>query len=158
MSDPSTPFFSTPFRTNHNVSVLFQENASKGKHSTNLHIIDWEFAQFNHRCIDLGQFIGDLLEKAHFHPIGSPNHTNLVTLANGFLQGYGTVKEDMAFRILIHTGVHMINWWSRHGWAAPVERREKATEMLKVAWEIVKMGCLKDTEGLKRTTLSTLFS
>jgi hypothetical protein len=114
-------------------------------------VIDWEFAQYGHRSIDLGQMIGDLIEMNHFNP--SNNFTDLV---EGLVKGYGTTGDDMGFRIAIYVGVHMINWHSRH----PSPHRDllnQAESLMRVATEFVVRAWKKDRIWLEGTVLGCLF-
>lgn len=89
----------------------------------------------SHRAIDLGQFIGDLLETSYFEPSIAPS---VIILINNFTAGYSSVEEDMSFRIALHAGVHMINWWSRGPKKDSKEGRQlldKALEIVARAWE-----------------------
>ncbi|KAK9418401.1 putative Aminoglycoside phosphotransferase domain-containing protein [Seiridium unicorne] len=73
-----------------------------------LFIIDWEFAQFGHRCYDLGQIVGDLIERR----IYNDNSAGMVIMV-GVIDGYGNLGDKMAFRTAIHAGVHVIGWYNR---------------------------------------------
>lgn len=116
-------------------SVLFGDSRTSPTHE--LHVIDFELSHVSHRAVDLGQFIGDLFEKGHLHSSVRPN---AIALVENFIAGYGSVTEDMAFRIALHAGVHMINWWSR----GRKEESEEGRELLRKALEIVSRAWKRD--------------
>lgn len=130
-------------------SVLFGDSGTSPTHQ--LHVIDFELSHVSHRAVDLGQFIGDLLEKGHFHSSVRPN---AIALVENFIAGYGEVTEDMSFRIWLHAGVHMINWWSR----GRKEENEEGMELLRKALEIVARAWKRDKEWFfGNKTLNGLF-
>ena len=88
--------------------------AKQQSEETNLFIIDWELAQFGRKEYDLGQMIGDLYERKHFM-----NADSALWIIQGFVDGYGALSEDSAFRIAIHAGVHLICWYIRRNPVAP---------------------------------------
>ncbi|KAH6622023.1 kinase-like domain-containing protein [Boeremia exigua] len=115
-----------------------------------LYVIDFEFGHIGHRATDLGQMIGDLLEKSYINP---STRTDCETMITAFVRGYGTLSTNMANRVVIHAGVHIINWCSRHPGAelkAQVkELVHKAIRMIVIAWQGDKarfdgevLGCL----------------
>jgi hypothetical protein len=52
--------------------------------------------------------IGDLIEKHQLR-----RSDILWRAAESFVEGYGPISRSMAFRVLIHSGAHLINWWVR---------------------------------------------
>lgn len=56
-----------------------------------------------------------------------------------FVEGYGDMSIDLAFNVVVHAGVHMINWCSRYPGAAlngAVEvLMRKAIELVVRAWK-----------------------
>jgi hypothetical protein len=54
----------------------------------------------------------ELFELKHFKDIDAG-----VWLIEAFMKGYGRINEEMAFRVAIHVGVHLICWGSSvQGW------------------------------------------
>lgn len=137
------------------ISVLFPKPRLQ-QEEARLFIVDWEFAQFGHRAYDIGQIIGDLYERKHFMGV-----EGAIWAIDGFIDGYGTLSEDMAFRAAIHAGVQMITWVTRGpplhmraGWAT----REKAADIVNLGMNIVLKGWEKDKGWFKSSVLSGLFS
>jgi thiamine kinase-like enzyme len=116
-------------------------------------IIDWEFTQFGHRAYDLGQIIGDLYERKHFKGV------NGATWAiQGFIDGYGPLTNEMAFRTAIHAGVHLICWYTRRPQKGPLPASpEQVTDLLKLARDFVVKGWEKDRRWFEDTSLAHLF-
>lgn len=75
-------------------------------------VIDWELAQVSSLAFDLGQMFAELYQLKHFKDIDAG-----VWLIEAFMRGYGPIEEDVAFRVAVHVGVHLICWGSRvAGW------------------------------------------
>ncbi|KAF4973294.1 hypothetical protein FSARC_369 [Fusarium sarcochroum] len=83
--------------------------------SADMILIDWELAQFGHRAYDLGHMIGDLYDTYHFH-----NYQNALLMIRGFMDGYGEIDDDLAFRTAIHAGVQLLGWYNRRAPHAPI--------------------------------------
>jgi hypothetical protein len=118
-----------------------------------LYIIDWELAQFGRREYDLGQMIGDLYERKHFQNIDSP-----LWIIQGFVAGYGNLNDEIAFRIAIHAGVHLICWYIRRDPTAPfTEPVEKIEDVIRIGTEFVVKGWEKDRSWFEGSELACLF-
>ena len=117
--------------------------------------MDWEFAQFGHRAYDLGQMIGDLYERKHFKDVDGA-----IWAIQGFIEGYGALSEEMAFRTAIHTGVQLICWCKRGPphmrppWATP----ERIAGVVKLGMDFVVKGWERDRGWLEGSALAGLFS
>jgi thiamine kinase-like enzyme len=118
-------------------------------------IVDWEFAQFGHRSYDIGQMIGDFYERKHFRGVRAS-----LWAIDAFIEGYGSVSEDMAYRIAIHTGVQLITWVNRGpplhmrpAWAT----RERVIDMLKLGMTFILKGWDKDRTWFESGVLAGLF-
>ncbi|CAI6335832.1 unnamed protein product [Periconia digitata] len=120
-------------------NVLVTETATP-----RLHVIDFELSHVSHRAIDAGQFIGDLLETAHFD---SSLQLMVIALIKAFTTTYANVGEDIAFRIAMHAGVHMINWWSR---GPKQDDNQEGKALLHEALKIVARAWKKDREWMKK--------
>lgn len=77
-------------------------------------VIDWELSQISSIAFDLGQIFAELFQLKHFKNIDAG-----VWLIEAFMKGYGSIGEDLAFRIAVHVGVHLMVWGSRvQGWGS----------------------------------------
>lgn len=119
-----------------------------------LFIIDWELAQFGHRAIDVGGILADLYERKHF------KDSDAAILAfKGFVDGYGEISDEMAFRIAIHAGVHLLCWHIRgkpnHSLSAP---GEKVISAMKIGRDLILKGWSKDKTWLENSVLAPLFT
>ncbi|GKZ33665.1 hypothetical protein AbraIFM66950_003694 [Aspergillus brasiliensis] len=85
--------------------LISEESHSAGFHSLSLSIIDWEVSQLGSVAIDLGQMLAELYLLTHFQS---------VTVASGmilpFMVGYGSLKDEMAFRVALEFGMHLVLW------------------------------------------------
>ncbi|KAI1074466.1 kinase-like domain-containing protein [Whalleya microplaca] len=135
-------------------NVLLPE-AQQPEKETKLYIVDWEFTQFGCRAYDIGQMIGDLYERKHFR-----DTEGALWAIYAFIEGYGPLSEEMAFRVAIHTGVQLITWVTR---GSPLHMRpawatlERATALLRLGTTFILKGWEKDKEWFKSSVLTNLF-
>jgi hypothetical protein len=127
----------------------------KPEDETQLFIVDWEFAQFGHRAYDIGQMIGDLYDRKHFK-----NVDGAVWAIDGFIEGYGILREDMAFRVAIHTGIQLITWVTRGpplhmrpAWAT----RKLIVGVVELGMTFVLKGWGRDRKWFEGSVLAGLF-
>lgn len=120
-----------------------------------LHIIDFEFAHLGHRATDLGQMIGDLLEKSYMFDSGISTRSNCEIMIQAFIKGYGAVTKNMAYRVIMHAGVHVINWCARH---PDAEMRGKVEEMMRMAVEVIVRAWRQEQAGFDGGVLGCLFA
>jgi thiamine kinase-like enzyme len=100
------------------------------------YVIDWEYAHYGRRAYDLGQMIGDLYERKHFK--GADRTLQAI---NGFIDGYGLIDDDLAFRTAIHAGIHMIGWDTRRNSNSPLPASlEQVEELFQFATELIVKG------------------
>jgi hypothetical protein len=119
----------------------------------NLFVIDWEFTQFGHRAYDLGQMIGDLYERKHFNDVDGA-----LAAINGFIDGYGGVGEELAFRTAIHMGVHLICRYNRRPPTGPAKGTpEQVSSAIKLGRDFVVKGFKKDKDWFAGSVLASLF-
>lgn len=96
---------------------------------TPLFITDWELAQRGSRALDLGQMIAELYMLKHFKDIDAG-----VWVIEGFAEGYKDINEDIAFRTIIHVGVHFIFWGSTiPGWGT----EEQVQDLVKLGRDLI---------------------
>lgn len=131
------------------LSILFNP-----KPNPQLYIIDFEFAHIGHRATDLGQIIGDLLEKSYMSR-DDLTQSNCEALLESFVKGYGAMDENLAYRIVVHAGVHMINWCARHPGA---DLKGKAAGLMQKAVAIIVRAWRKDSTSFDGDVLGCLFS
>ncbi|KKK26790.1 hypothetical protein ARAM_000374 [Aspergillus rambellii] len=102
--------------------------------TTHLFIIDWELAQCGNRGLDLGQMIAELYMLKHFKDIDAG-----LWAIEGLAGGYQDISDDLAFRTLIHVGVHLICWGSTiAGWGTKDQIRAvicTGRDLITKAWE-----------------------
>lgn len=97
--------------------------------------------------------IGDLYERKHFK-----NADGALAAINGFIDGYGEVGEEMAFRTAIHAGVHLICWYIRRSPKSPLKGTpEQILSVVKLGRDFVVKGCKKDRDWFENSLLASLF-
>jgi aminoglycoside phosphotransferase (APT) family kinase protein len=128
-------------------------DAPSSDHPNDLLVIDWELAQYGHRAYDLGKMLGDLCEKRFLD-----GAEGVVWVIEGFVDGYGPMSEELAFRTATHTGTQFIHWYVRRPpnaelLAAP----ERITEAMKLGRDLIVKGWTRDKEWFRGTALASLF-
>lgn len=94
--------------------------------------------------------IAELYELKYFKDIDAG-----LWIIESFLEGYGKIDEEKAFRVAIHVGCHLICWGSRvQGWGT----EEQVRGVVGVGREFVRKGWEKDGEYFKGGLLRGLFS
>ena len=119
-----------------------------------LHVIDFEFSHYSHRAMDLGQMIGDLLEKISMADAEVTTRIACKVMIEAFAKGYGVLSDAMAYRVIIHAGVHVINWCARHPGA---EMSEQVTVMMREAVEVIVRAWRRERGWFKGKLLGCLF-
>jgi|SRR5690242_11757734 len=107
-----------------------------------------------HRATDLGQMIGDLLEKSYVSDSRSSVRENCEAVIAALVKGYGAFDDEIAYSIVIHAGTHMINWCARHPRAGV---RGKVDELMQGAVAIIVKAWEEDREWFDRHILGCLF-
>ena len=135
--------------------MLLPEIQQQERGATSLFIVDWEFSQFGHRSYDIGQMIGDFYERKYFKDIDAA-----IWAIEAFIEGYGPMSDEMAFRTIIHTGVQLITWVirgpplrMRPAWAT----RERAVGVVRLGMMFVLKGWEKDRVWFEGSVLARLF-
>ncbi|KAF2008759.1 hypothetical protein BU24DRAFT_468550 [Aaosphaeria arxii CBS 175.79] len=119
------------------VSLGSQESAPPSK-DINLTVLDFEFTQFSHFAVDLGQMLADLYEKGHFYLLP---RALIRAMIKSFFEGYGEIDEELKRKTLIHAGVHMICWFIRRNPTAPIrEPMERVESLMRTAVKWIQIG------------------
>lgn len=113
-------------------------------------MIDWELARLGHPSYDLGQMIGDLLERNIMN-----NTEAALWIIDGIIDGYGQLSEELALRTAINAGIHLICWYIR---GHPQEKQERTENILRIGMDFVLRGWERDREWFKSSILAGLFS
>ncbi|KAF5636691.1 carboxypeptidase [Fusarium tjaetaba] len=121
--------------------------------ATDIIFIDWEMCQFSHRAYDLGHMIGDLYEAYHFH-----DSDIALTMITGFIDGYGGVNNEMAFRTAIHTGVQLLGWYNRRAPSDAVKgTEEQILNAANISTNLIIKGWEQERQWFQSTPLALLF-
>ncbi|KAF2718264.1 hypothetical protein K431DRAFT_322527 [Polychaeton citri CBS 116435] len=116
-------------------------------------VVDWEFVQFGHRAYDVGQMIGCLYERKHFK-----NANGAIAAIEKFVRGYGQVSDDFAFRSAIHTGIHLIGWYTRRPANAPLPfALTEVEEIIRLGRDFILKAWVRDKKWFAQTLLASFF-
>ncbi|KAK8083536.1 hypothetical protein PG996_002317 [Apiospora saccharicola] len=132
--------------------------SAQDEETQRLFIIDWENVLYGHRAVDIGGMLADLYERHHFSGAGAS-----LSVIEGFVKGYGgpllSHDDDLAFRVAIHAGVHLICWYYRRDRNAPLPYPlPTVLSALTLGRDIVLKGWGKDKTWFKGTFLAPLFA
>ncbi|RDW88691.1 hypothetical protein BP6252_00723 [Coleophoma cylindrospora] len=113
-------------------------------------IIDWELSHIGSIAFDLGQMFAELFELKHFKSIDAG--TELIA---AFMQGYGRLPRDLAFRTAVHFGTHLICWGSSvQGWGT----KEQVEKVVEIGRDFVTRAWAGDREWFVGSPLDCLFT
>ncbi|KAL3423210.1 phosphotransferase [Phlyctema vagabunda] len=116
----------------------------------NMYVIDWELVHLGSVAYDLGQIFAELFELKHFKGIEAGSQ-----LIAAFMQGYGRLEDDLAFKVAIHVGVHLIRWGSSvPGWGT----QEQVERVVEIGRDFFVQGWKKDKGSFNGTVLDCLFA
>ncbi|RSL91619.1 hypothetical protein CDV31_015432 [Fusarium ambrosium] len=112
-------------------------------------VIDWECTQLGFPSVDFGQMIAEMYALWLYKSI-----TAGLWMMEGFIEGYGNVSQDFAFRTAIQTGAHLLCTTTTFpGWGTP----EQVDEVARVGRDIIVHAWKKDVAWFKRGDLACLF-
>jgi hypothetical protein len=98
--------------------------------------------------------LGDLYERKVYN-----NVDNGMPVMAGVIEGYGKLSDEMAFRVAMHVGVHLINWHSRRPQQGPwVASPESILSGLSLGRDFILKAWVKDRRYFKGTPLANLFT
>jgi hypothetical protein len=106
-------------------------------------------SQISSRAFDLGQCFAELYLLTHFRSVEAG-----AQCISAFMAGYGPIDEDLAFRIALHFGTHLLVWPCRVGGWGEGEIMEKCIEMGR---DYCEHAYKKDIEFFRRGVLAKLF-
>ncbi|KAI1156989.1 kinase-like domain-containing protein [Nemania diffusa] len=131
----------------------WRETQQPAQEPNELFIIDWENAQFGHRAVDVGGILADLYERNHFKGAAAS-----IPIMKGFMDGYGPISDEFAYRVAIHFGVHLICWYYRRDRNSPLPYPlPKVLSALIFGRDLILKGWAKDRAWLQTTVLGPLF-
>ncbi|KAI1631080.1 kinase-like domain-containing protein [Biscogniauxia mediterranea] len=113
-------------------------------------VTDWELAHVGVPSLDLGQMIAEMYELKLYK-----NITAGLWMVQGFVEGYGRVTEDMAFRTTVQVGVHLVCFGTMvEGWGTP----EQVEMVARTGKDIIVRAWRKDREWFEAGDLACLFA
>ncbi len=112
-------------------------------------IVDWEVASLGIRARDIGQMIAELYMLKLFKDIDAG-----VWFIDGYLDGYGPVDIDTAFRVAIHVGAHLVViGGSVAGWGSP----EDVDRVVAFGRDMILHAWAKDRAWFRGSALESMF-
>ncbi|KAJ5281117.1 Aminoglycoside phosphotransferase [Penicillium angulare] len=130
-------------------NVLVSKNPLLEQSQTQIFAIDWELVQIGHKSLDLGQMIAELYETKLFKGV-----EHGLWIIEGFLEGYGPLNDEMAFRTAIHVGVHLVCWGSRvAGWG----NQNQVEDVVKVGRDLILQAWAKNKSWFEQDPMGCLF-
>ncbi|KAI1816217.1 kinase-like domain-containing protein [Poronia punctata] len=130
-------------------NILLPDAPIQGGADIPLFVIDWEMSQVGVPNLDVGQMIAELYEMKLYKDI-----TAGLWIVEGFVQGYGRVSDDFAFRTAIQVGAHLISFGtSVQGWGTP----EQVETVARTGRDIILHAWRKDGTWFESSDLACLF-
>ncbi|KAI3336528.1 kinase-like domain-containing protein [Xylariaceae sp. AK1471] len=130
-------------------NILLPDSSIQEGSDVPMFVIDWEMSQIGVPNLDIGQMIAELYEMKLYR-----NVTAGVWMVQGFVEGYGSVSEDFAFRTAIQVGAHLVCFGtSVQGWGTP----EQVEMVARTGRDIIVHAWQKDREWFQRNDLACLF-
>ncbi|KAI1801629.1 kinase-like domain-containing protein [Daldinia bambusicola] len=113
-------------------------------------VIDWEMSQIGKPSLDVGQMIAELYELKLYKDKSAG-----LFMTQGFIEGYGPVTEEFAFRTAIQVGAHLVSFgMSVQGWGS----MEQVEECGRLGRDIIIHAWEKDRRWFEESDLACLFS
>lgn len=107
-------------------------------------------AQLGVRPEDLGQLIAELWQLQLYKGIGAG-----LWIIQGFVEGYGKVDTDFAFRALLHVGAHLVCIGSSTpGWGT----LEEGKKIAEIGRDVLLSAWKKDLSAFKNHDLGCIFA
>ncbi|KAI1267329.1 kinase-like domain-containing protein [Xylariaceae sp. FL1019] len=129
-------------------NVLLPEGPIQEGSEVPVFVIDWEMSQMGLPNLDLGQMIGEMYELKLYKDI-----TAGLWMLQGFLEGYGPVTEDFAYRTAIQMGTHLVCFGGVEGWGTP----EQVEMVARIGRDIIIHAWQKDSTWFNSGELACLF-
>ncbi|KAI1129565.1 kinase-like domain-containing protein [Nemania abortiva] len=130
-------------------NVLLPDRPIQEGDDITMFVIDWEMSQIGLPNLDFGQMVAELYELKLYK-----NITAGLWIVQGFVEGYGAVSNDFAFRTAIQIGVHLVSFGtSVQGWGTP----EQVEMVARTGRDIIVHAWRKDREWFEGGDLACLF-
>ncbi|GAP87725.1 putative phosphotransferase enzyme family protein [Rosellinia necatrix] len=112
-------------------------------------VVDWEMAEIGLPNVDLGQMIGELYQLKLFK-----NITAGLWMVQGFVEGYGVVSDEFAFRTALQIGAHLLSFGAAvEGWGT----QDQVEMVVRIGRDIMVHAWEKDREWFRGGDLKCLF-
>ncbi|KAI8958965.1 kinase-like domain-containing protein [Daldinia sp. FL1419] len=112
-------------------------------------VIDWEMSQIGKPNLDVGQMLAELYELKLYKGKAAGLY-----MVQGFVEGYGPVSEDFAFRTAIQIGAHLVAFgMTVPGWGSA----EQVEECGRLGRDIITHAWQKDRKWFEASDFACLF-
>ncbi|KAF5974921.1 phosphotransferase enzyme family [Fusarium coicis] len=120
------------------------------KEGTNIPIfvVDWEMVQLGLPSVDFGQMIAEMYALWLYKSVDAG-----LWMMEGFIEGYGDISKDFAFRTAMHVGTHLVCVTTDF----PAWGREKYERDIEVGRDIIVHAWERDRDCLQKGDLASLF-
>ncbi|KAH7174954.1 kinase-like domain-containing protein [Fusarium flagelliforme] len=129
-------------------NIVLRNTVIKEASEIPLFVVDWEMSHLSHPSVDFGEMIAEMHALWLYKSIDAG-----LWMMEGFIDGYGEVSEEFAFRTAVHAGTHLVCVIADDpSWGAENYERVMAVgrDILVHAWD-------KDTDWFLKGDLEGLF-
>ena len=131
------------------LSVLLPDSVIDTPVQTPIFVVDWEVVSLGVRARDVGQMMAELYMLKLFKNIDAG-----LWLTEGYLEGYGGLDLDTAFRVAIHVGCHLVVIGGAvEGWGS----LDNVERVVATGRDMIVKGWQKDKAWFKGGDLRLLF-
>ncbi|KAE8381228.1 kinase-like domain-containing protein [Aspergillus bertholletiae] len=131
-------------------NILIQNFHVKDSQPINLAIVDWEVCHYGNQSRDVAGFIASIYMAHHFDDVDVADR-----MLQAFIQGYGLLSEEQAFRIVVETGICFFLW---HVYTDGKQTEKQVKDLLQLAHCLLVKGCEKDWEWIEHSFLGCLLA
>ena len=129
-------------------SVVLPDAAIKEGTKIPVFVVDWEMTQLGLPSVDFGEMITEMYALWLYKSIDAG-----LWMMEGFIEGYGHISEEFAFRTAIHVGTHLVCVTTDF----PAWGRENYERVVAAGKDIIVHAWKKDREWFEEGDLACLF-
>ncbi|KAK7594810.1 hypothetical protein V3481_005810 [Fusarium oxysporum f. sp. vasinfectum] len=129
-------------------NVVLPDAAIKEGTKIPVFVVDWEMTQLGLPSVDFGEMITEMYALWLYKSIDAG-----LWMMEGFIEGYGHISEEFAFRTAIHVGTHLVCVTTDF----PAWGRENYERVVAAGKDIIVHAWKKDREWFEEGDLACLF-
>ena len=134
-------------------SILLPGKDAQESNQKTLFVIDWEACELGNRAQDLGQMIAEMWKLSLCGGVDSGRW-----LLRGFMDGYGALEDELAFRTAIAIGTHLIAFAPFGNEAGQLGPPEVVESSVRVGKDVIVNAWNKNRAWFEDDDLKCLFS